>query len=319
MRGCIPTTTAGPTRRWTWPPRPACSGQPSLSRRPSPPEPSPEVVAVREPPAVDTGGAVELEVRIPPSGVVALAGHQQVWLGPAYADRTVTVWADLTSVHVTLDGHHIKTVSSRLSEPHLRQLRQRGARPAGPEPALLALPQRGGRHRLPPNVAIDVDRAVGPDGFVRLAGTNHKVHPNLAGQRITLRLDGHLAHAIANDTLITSWPYPISVDDRLKLKGARRAPGTLPQAAPVSTQAAQRRVPDDGIVMVARQRLRIGRAHAGKTVTIIAEDGYFRILDGEHELATHARTTTGPLTRFKASAHRQPRQASPENKPSTIS
>lgn len=121
---------------------------------------------------------------VPPSWVVGPAGHQQVWLGPAFADRTVTVWADLTSVRVILDGQHVKTVGSRLSEQHLRQLRQRDVRPAGPELALPALPQRGGRHRLPPNVAIDVDRTVGPDGLVRLAGANHKVHPNLAGQRI---------------------------------------------------------------------------------------------------------------------------------------
>ncbi|MBE7247337.1 MAG: hypothetical protein INR63_20540, partial [Actinomycetospora chiangmaiensis] len=46
--------------------------------------------------------------------------------------------------------------------------------------------------------------------------------------------------------------------------------------------------------------LRIGRAHAGKTITVIAEDTTFRVLDGDHELTTFARDPSKPLTRFKA-------------------
>ncbi|WP_297547871.1 hypothetical protein [Amycolatopsis sp.] len=41
--------------------------------------------------------------------------------------------------------------------------------------------------------------------------------------------------------------------------------------------------------MVARQRLRIGRTHAGKIVTIVIEDTHFRVLHGDEELALHAR------------------------------
>jgi hypothetical protein len=52
--------------------------------------------------------------------------------------------------------------------------------------------------------------------------------------------------------------------------------------------------------MVARQRLRIGTTHAGKIVTILVEDTHFRVLDGDHELATHPRTTNHPVTRVKA-------------------
>jgi biopolymer transport protein ExbB len=54
--------------------------------------------------------------------------------------------------------------------------------------------------------------------------------------------------------------------------------------------------------MVARQRLRVGRTHAGKTVTVIAGDTHFRVLDGDQELAVHPRTTSRPVTRFKAYA-----------------
>ncbi len=48
--------------------------------------------------------------------------------------------------------------------------------------------------------------------------------------------------------------------------------------------------------MVARQRLRIGRAYAGKTITVIAADTSFRVLDGDRELTSFARDPTKPLT-----------------------
>jgi hypothetical protein len=39
-----------------------------------------------------------------------------------------------------------------------------------------------------------------------------------------------------------------------------------------------RRVPADGVAVVAGQRLRIGRAYAGQTVTVAIEDTVFRVL-----------------------------------------
>lgn len=98
------------------------------------PEATPDTTPIVEdtaPPPTGSPAAVEWEVRIPPCGHFAIAGSQQLWIGPAYAGRTVTVWADDRSIHVILDGHHLKTVSSRLHEEHLRSLLLRGARPPG--------------------------------------------------------------------------------------------------------------------------------------------------------------------------------------------
>ena len=234
---------------------------------------------------------------------MALAGRQQVWLGPAFGGRTVTARADDRSAHILVDGHHVKTVVSRLDASHLQELRMRGARPAGPPPAAAALPARDGRTLLPAGTAIGTDRTVQRDGVVALAGKTFTVHPGLAGQRATLRLDDHLMHAIAGGQVVGTWPLPVPAGQRAALRGARPASGQAPAAAAPSTALqARRRVPADGIIMVARQRLRVGRAHAGKTVTVIAEDTHFRILDGDHELALHPRTTSHPVTRFKAHA-----------------
>jgi len=55
---------------------------------------------------------------------------------------------------------------------------------------------------------------------------------------------------------------------------------------------------------VAGQRLRIGRSHAGKTVAIVIEDTVYRVLDGDTELSTHARTSDKPIKQLRAHARR---------------
>ena len=51
-------------------------------------------------------------------------------------------------------------------------------------------------------------------------------------------------------------------------------------------------VPADGVIMVSRQRIRVGRAHAGKLVTVILEDTHLRVVHDGEELTLHPRTTT---------------------------
>jgi hypothetical protein len=89
--------------------------------------PQPEVVRAAGP---ATEGALEVDRVVPPSGNLWIGG-QQVWLGPALAGRTITLWADERILHVLLDGVRIKTLPSRLSRTELARLASRGARPAG--------------------------------------------------------------------------------------------------------------------------------------------------------------------------------------------
>lgn len=92
---------------------------------------------VREPdpaPAAD-GVAVEFEARVPPRGTITvMSGKQHIDVHPALAGRTLTIWADQRSIHLILDGHVLRTVSSRLLPADLKFLTMRGARPAGPPP-----------------------------------------------------------------------------------------------------------------------------------------------------------------------------------------
>jgi len=66
-----------------------------------------------------------------------------------------------------------------------------------------------------------------------------------------------------------------------------------------------RRVAENGRVMVAGQRLRIGRTYAGQTVVIAIEDTVFRVILKDVELTTHARRPDTQITRFKAYTRRQ--------------
>ena len=234
------------------------------------------VPACAEAPAAEPASwpdAVEVDRVVPASGNMAV-GPQQFWLGPARAGQQVTFWIDTSTVHLSTGGWRIKTVPSRLSAADLARLRLSGARPAGPPPAG---PSPGS---LAASRCVEVDRLVNAVGGVTLGNQLILVGSPLAGQRARIRLDGQLMHVITQDGVLwRSLPCPILPGQRHRLQGVRLAgPAPLPEAA----TAVQRRVSSRGGIQVARQRIQVGMAHAGKTVTVLSEDTSFRlVIDGE--------------------------------------
>ncbi|MFF4419132.1 integrase core domain-containing protein [Streptosporangium sp. NPDC001559] len=194
---------------------PAGSTPPHQEQMPAPPV----GIDVAEPPAVFSPvGAVEFDVRVPPSGQITLVpGKQRVGVNQGLTGRTLTIWAGLRSIHLLLDGHRVRTVASRLLPEDLAYLAMRGARPAGAEPAAAALPRLNGRLVVAAGQAVEVDRTVHHDGHVQIAFA-------LAGRSITLRLDGHLMHAIADGALVGT----VGADRLAGLPGARTAATQLP-------------------------------------------------------------------------------------------
>jgi hypothetical protein len=215
---------------------------------------------------------------------------QQVWPGPALSGRQVTLWIDAVSLHVLLDGARIKTLPSRLGAADLARLAASGARPAGPSP----LPAGEG-------AVIEVDRTVNATGLAGLAGDQVSVGIQLAGQRVTLRMEGPLMAVIGSGgTLLRTLACPAPADRRYRLRGARRARTLPPQ--PGGPVTVQRRVSSRGGLMVARQKIHAGMIHAGKTAIVICENNHFRvIIDGE-TAAVVPRTTTSEVHRYKANA-----------------
>ena len=186
----------------------------------SPQELDPAHVVAAQAQAEPSRIALEVDRLVPPSGNLWIGG-QQVWLGPAMAGRTITIWVDETRLHVLLDGTRLKTLPSRLGVTELARLAADGARPARPSP----LPSGTG-------TAIEVERIVNAAGLVGLAGDQVNVGFELAGQRVTLRMDGTQMAIISHDgLLLRTVPCPVPPTVRHRLRGARRPAAT---SAPAS-------------------------------------------------------------------------------------
>ncbi len=267
-------------------PRPAPDGEPD--------GPAPVLLGAQ------SAGAVEFDTVISASGVLGvLPAVQRIKMGPARAGQLAHLWADEFTVHVLIGGQLVKTVPSSLSAEDLATLKMRGARPAGPPPAAPNPAQLGA---LPGGTVIEVDRNVDGNGIADLAGQRLKVGAELSRRQVTLRLDGHLIHVICDDVLAKTLPSPVPAADRGKLRGARIAAAALPPPAP-GPISVQRKVPRDGVIMVTRQRLRVGASYAGKIVTIHVEDTHFRVTCDGAEISLHPRNEQRPVTRWKAKIH----------------
>ena len=157
---------------------------------------------------------------------------------------------------------------------------------------------------------IEVDRTVNAAGLVGLAGDQVSVGFQLAGQRVTLRMEGPLMAVIGHDgSLLRTLACPIPPGQRYRLRGARSGRPVPP--APGGPITVQRRVSCRGAFMVARQKIHAGMIHAGKTATVICENNHFRVvIDGE-AAAEVSRTTTSEVHRYKANATHQRSPAAP--------
>ncbi|MGW4124836.1 hypothetical protein [Nocardia sp. NPDC004711] len=193
----------------------------------------------------------------------------------------------------------IKTVPSNLTVDDLHQLAMRGARPAGPPPGATVARRV---ERFPAAAVIELERSVNVNGVVGICNHRVKIGPELAERRIVLRLDGHLLHAVHDGVLAKTLPAPMPVEERAKLRGARVVTTPLPAPAP-GPISVQRKVPRNGVIMVARQNLRVGRTYAGRIVTVHAEDTHFRVTCDGAEIGIYPRITDVPIRRWKAKIH----------------
>jgi len=287
---------AFPSARFT---APACDGlglriPADLTRQPPPvvpdTRPAPDEMSVSPAQPVGSGGqggAVELDRVVPPPGNLWIAG-QQVWLGPAMTGRTVRLWGGLAQVHVLLGGHRIKTLPSRLDARDLARLAAAGARPAGPPP----LPPACGK-------VIEVDRTVNASGNVSLGDRIVSAGLPLAGQRVTLRLDGPVAHVLAGGVLVRTVACPVPPEARPRLRGAR--PGTAQPPRLPEPLVVTRRVSVRGSVMVGRQKIQVGLAHARKTVQVTVGPDTYQITVEPGITVTAPRASGRDIRRHQAS------------------
>jgi hypothetical protein len=85
---------------------------------------------------------------------------------------TLHLWMDTTTVHLSINGAHLKMLPSRLTSTDLARLRRLGARPAGPPPA------RPAPGHLAAGVPVEVHRTVNHVGCVSSAGSRRLTDPD---------------------------------------------------------------------------------------------------------------------------------------------
>jgi transposase InsO family protein len=257
--------------------------------------------------AVDSGaapeavepGAVEFDRVVPPSGNLWIAGRQ-FWLGPARAGQTVRVWASVDVIHLSIAGARVKSLRSHVSTADLARLKREGATAAGPPP--LPAVQRGD------GGTIEVDRTVSNSGIVSLAGRQVLAAEILRGRQVSIRIEPQTLLFFDPHTreLLRARPNPLTGEQAVRLRGARPAgPPPRPRAAPVTVQ---RRVSANGMIVVCRQRVSLGRVHAGRIVSVHVSEHTLTI-ELDEETRTVRRTTTRPVVVIKGSRRQNPTRA----------
>ncbi|MEU4552914.1 hypothetical protein [Micromonospora violae] len=120
---------------------------------------------------------------------------------------------------------------------------------------------------------------------------------DFAGRRVTVRLDRGLMQISADGVLLRSLPNPLTPAEIAGIRDARPAgPPPTPALEPVRVE---RRGSCRGALVIAGQRIHVGMAHAGATLTVEAADTTFRVYNGDQLLAEVPRTTLKPIARFK--------------------
>ncbi len=222
---------------------------------------------------------IEIDKTVPASGNLSVKG-QQVWLGADRAGTPITLRISTTYLRVLLAGVLIKTIASKLAASDLHALVLTGqARLLDPDNTPVETPVTG---------MVEVERTVNAAGCVGLANKAVSIGFGLAGRRVVLRFTAGVMTVLdpADRKLLRSLPSPLTTRATAYLRGARPAgpPPTPPVAGPVTIE---RIVSSSGGIMIARQRIQIGRQHARKVVTATLDEDTIQVHDGPHLLATH--------------------------------
>jgi transposase InsO family protein len=234
------------------------------------------------------GGPVEFDRVVPPSGNMIVC-QRQFWMGTHRAGMTARIWADCDLIHVLIGGTRIKTVRSHLSVNDLAKLLAQGAVPAASSP-------------LPPvedGDAVEVERCVSALGLVSLAGRQLLAAEILGGRRVGIRIEPATLMFYDLDTreLLRTRKNPLTPNQVKGLKGQRPAgPPPRPSAEPIRVQ---RRASNTGVIMVAGQKVALGRVHKHQTVTVLVSETTLAIELGDGDTKVVRRTTSQPVRSIK--------------------
>jgi Integrase core domain len=250
-------------------------------------------------PAAWTGGPVEFDRVVPPSGNMIVT-QRQFWMGTHRAGMIARIWADTDLIHVLIGGTRIKTVRSHLSVNDLAKLVAAGASNAGPSP-------------LPPieaGDAVEVERCVSRLGHVSLAGHQLLAAEILGGRPVGIRIEAAtlMFYDLTTRELLRTRANPLTPEQVKGLRGVRPAgPPPRPSTEPIRVQ---RRASNTGVIMVAGQNVALGRVHKYRTVTVLVSETTLAVELDDEEVRVVRRTTTQPVRSIKG---QRPRNAASDS------
>ena len=245
------------------------------------------------------GGPVTFTAVVPPAGNMSVAGRQ-IWLGSVRAGLTVTFWADLQIIHLSIGGARIKSLTSHLTVTDMQGLIARGAVSAGTAP----IPTRP--DAFSDEEAVEVDRVISGAATFALGGHILTASALLAGRQVGIRIEPAVLLLFDLDSrqLLRTQPNPLTPTQVLRLRGLRPAgPPPRPSQEPVTVQ---RLADASGVIAVARQRIGLGRLHARRTLTVHVSEMIITVELGDGDTHTARRTTTLAVASIKS---RPPRTA----------
>jgi Integrase core domain len=126
-----------------------------------------------------------------------------------------------------------------------------------------------GRFGKPRPAEVLFERSVTGAGNISIGDHIMGAGLPLAAQRVTLRLEGPVAHILADGVLVRTLACPVPEHARPRLRGARAGSASQPQLP--KPQKVLRRVSVRGTIMIGGQRIQVGLPHAGKTAEVTVE------------------------------------------------
>ena len=253
-------------------------------------DPQPESMRVPR-----SGAPLELDLVVPPSGNMWLR-RQQFWLGPGRAGQVVRFWIDSEWVHLSIGGQRIKSLRSRFSVADLDVLAARGAVPAGPPPVA----SHGGPGSRSSRKVFEVERTVANNGTVSLGHRVILAAWMLAGRRVGIYIEEGcplLFFDPETRELLRTRANPLEPGEAAQLQRGR-PPGPVPRPS-TEPVTAQRRASNTGVIMVAGQKVALGRQFAQHTVTVHVSETTLAVELPDGDTRTVRRTTEQPVRNIK--------------------
>jgi transposase InsO family protein len=242
-----------------------------------------------------SGEPIELDKPVPPSGNMSLCGSQ-FWLGPDRVGQVVRFWIDCEWVHLSIGGRRIKSLRSRFTVNDLDRMVAQGAVPAGPPP----MPSKGGPGSRVDKYVVECERTVARNGIVSLGNKQVLAADILGGRRVGIRIEvGGLLMFFDPETreVLRTRPNPLTLEDTAKLQRTQPVgPIPRPSTEPIRVQ---RRASNSGVIMVAGQKVALGREHSHQTVTVLVSDTTLAIELSEADTRIVRRTTDAAVRSIK--------------------